>query len=69
VKIYGDQAYNGVFADEIRKSGIDFEKASKPESASGFDPSQKDGRTAGRLSKGHSVSDKYPFDVTTNKTC
>lgn len=41
VKIYGDQAYNGVFADEIRKNGIDFEKASKPESASGFIPVAK----------------------------
>ena len=41
VKIYGDQAYNGVFADEIKKNGIDFEKASKPESASGFIPVAK----------------------------
>jgi hypothetical protein len=32
-KIYGDQAYNGVFADKIEEFGIDFEKASKPESA------------------------------------
>jgi transposase len=41
VKIYGDQAYNGVFADEIRKIGVDFEKASKPESTSGFIPVAK----------------------------
>jgi len=41
VKIYGDQAYNGVFADKIKKNGIDFEKASKPESASGFIPVAK----------------------------
>lgn len=41
VKIYGDQAYNGVFADEIKKHGIDFEKASRPESATGFVPVAK----------------------------
>jgi transposase len=41
VKIYGDQAYNGVFAEAIRKNGIDFEKASKAESASGFIPVAK----------------------------
>lgn len=41
VKIYGDQAYNGVFAEAIRKNGIDFEKVSKAESASGFVPVTK----------------------------
>jgi transposase len=41
VKIYGDQAYSGVFAAEVRKNGIDFEKASRPESAIGFVPVAK----------------------------
>ena len=38
VKIYGDQAYAGVFADEIEKHGIKSEKAAKPESTKGFVP-------------------------------
>jgi transposase len=41
VKIYGDQAYSGVFADEIKKLGIEFEKAAKPESTKGFVPVAK----------------------------
>ena len=41
VKIYGDQAYAGVFADEIEKHGIKFEKAAKPESTRGFVPVAK----------------------------
>ena len=40
-KIYGDQAYNGVFAKEIEKFGIEFEKAAKPESSKGFVPVAK----------------------------
>lgn len=40
-RIYGDQAYNGIFAKEIEKLGIDFEKASKPESSRGFVPVAK----------------------------
>ena len=40
-KIYGDQAYNGVFADKIKEFGIDFEKASRPESTKGFVPIAK----------------------------
>lgn len=41
VKIYGDQAYAGVFADEIEKHKIKFEKAAKPESTKGFVPVAK----------------------------
>ena len=41
VKIYGDQAYAGVFADEIEKYEIKFEKAAKPESSKGFVPVAK----------------------------
>jgi len=40
-KIYGDQAYNGVFASKIKEFGIDFEKASRPESTKGFVPVAK----------------------------
>ena len=41
VKLYGDQAYNGVFADAVRSWGLTFEKASRPESAIGFVPVSK----------------------------
>ena len=37
-KVYGDQAYNGVFAEALANWDIDFEKASRPESAQGFVP-------------------------------
>ena len=37
-KVYGDQAYNGVFAQALAGWSIDFEKASRPESAQGFVP-------------------------------
>jgi transposase len=37
-KVFGDQAYNGVFAKELARWSIDFEKASRPESAQGFVP-------------------------------
>ena len=40
-KIFGDQAYNGIFAAELAKWSIDFEKASRPESARGFVPVAK----------------------------
>ena len=35
-KVFGDQAYNGVFAQALGEWGIDFEKAARPESAQGF---------------------------------
>lgn len=35
-KVYGDQSYNGVFAQELAKWSLDFEKASRPESTLGF---------------------------------
>lgn len=35
-KVFGDQAYNGVFARELARWSIDFEKSSWPESAQGF---------------------------------
>ena len=35
-KVYGDIAYNGLFANELDQWGIDFEKAARPESAQGF---------------------------------
>lgn len=35
-KVYGDQAYNGVFAGALSNWSIDFEKASLPASAQGF---------------------------------
>lgn len=41
VKIYGDQAYAGVFADEIEKHKIKFEKAAKPEPTKSFVPVAK----------------------------
>lgn len=40
-KVFGDQAYNGVFAAELADWSIDFEKASRPESAQGFVPVAK----------------------------
>ncbi|GAA4461330.1 IS5-like element ISMac15 family transposase [Nibrella saemangeumensis] len=40
-KVYGDQAYNGIFADALEKWSIAFEKASRPESARGFVPVAK----------------------------
>ncbi len=40
-KIYGDQAYNGVFARALADWSLDFEKASRPESARGFVPVAK----------------------------
>ena len=45
-KIFGDQAYNGIFAKELGEwsrfaGAIDFEKASRPESARGFVPVAK----------------------------
>jgi hypothetical protein len=40
-KIFGDQAYNGVFANELANWSIEFEKASRPESARGFVPVAK----------------------------
>ena len=40
-KVYGDQAYNGVFAHALGEWSIDFEKASRPESARGFVPVAK----------------------------
>lgn len=40
-KVLGDQAYNGVFAAELARWSIDFEKASRPESAQGFVPVAK----------------------------
>lgn len=39
--IYGDQAYNGVFKAALAEWGIDFEKASRSESAKGFVPVAK----------------------------
>jgi len=40
-KVYGDQAYNGVFRKGLERWGIDFEKASRAESAQGFVPIAK----------------------------
>lgn len=40
-KVYGDQSYNGVFAQELAKWSLDFEKASRPESTRGFVPVAK----------------------------
>ena len=40
-KVFGDGAYGGVFADEIARWGIDFERGSRPESARGFVPVAK----------------------------
>jgi transposase len=37
-KVFGDQAYNGVFADRMDAMGLIYQKASKPESAKGFVP-------------------------------
>ncbi len=46
-KVYGDVAYNGQFANELRQWGIDFETASRPESARGFVPVAKPHRRTG----------------------
>ena len=46
-KVLGDQAYNGVFAKELDRWSIDFEKASRPESAQGFVPVAKPVRRCG----------------------
>lgn len=40
-KVYGDQSYNGVFAEALSRWSITFEKASRPESALGFVPVAK----------------------------
>ncbi len=40
-KVYGDQSYNGVFAQELAKWSLEFEKASRPPSALGFVPVAK----------------------------
>ena len=40
-KVYGDQAYNGVFKKALGEWSIDFEKASRAESAKGFVPVAK----------------------------
>ncbi len=40
-KVFGDQAYNGVFARELGCWSIEFEKASRPESVQGFVPVAK----------------------------
>ncbi|WP_229374402.1 transposase [Fibrella rubiginis] len=40
-KVYGDQAYNGVFKEALEAWGIDFEKASRAESQQGFVPVAK----------------------------
>ncbi len=46
-KVYGDQAYKGVFAGELSQWGIGFEKATRPESAQGFVPVAKPHRRTG----------------------
>ena len=40
-KMFGDQAYNRVFATALAEWSIDFEKAARPESATGFVPVAK----------------------------
>ena len=40
-KVFGDGSYGGVFAKELARWGIDFERASRPESAQGFVPVAK----------------------------
>ena len=40
-KVYGDQAYNGMFAKALAKWDVNFEKASRPESERGFVPVAK----------------------------
>ena len=40
-KVFGDQAYGGVFARELARWGVDFERASRPESRQGFVPVAK----------------------------
>jgi transposase len=40
-KVFGDQAYSGVFADELAKWEIDFERGAVPESTRGFVPVAK----------------------------
>lgn len=39
--MFGDQAYNGVLAEALTEWSIDFEKASRPETARGFVPVAK----------------------------
>ena len=39
--VFGDGSYGGVFAKELARWGIDFERASRPESAQGFVPVAK----------------------------
>lgn len=46
-KVYGDQSYNGLFASALADWYIDFEKASRPESAQGFVPIAKPHRRTG----------------------
>lgn len=40
-KILGDEAYKGAFAEKATKEGLEFERASRPESATGFVPIAK----------------------------
>ncbi|WP_207509743.1 IS5 family transposase [Telluribacter humicola] len=40
-KVFGDRSYGGVFARELSKWGIEFERASRPESVQGFVPVAK----------------------------
>jgi transposase len=40
-KVFGDRSYGGVFAKELSRWGIDFERASRPESVRGFVPVAK----------------------------
>lgn len=49
-KIYGDQAYNGVFARKMKKFGLEFEKAFRPDSVRGFVPVAKIWVLNGRFS-------------------
>ncbi|UFH52824.1 transposase [Spirosoma sp. KNUC1025] len=49
-KVFGDQAYNGVFAAELATWSIEFEEASRPESARGFVPIARRGVAGRRIS-------------------
>ncbi|AUD01445.1 hypothetical protein [Spirosoma pollinicola] len=40
-KVYGDQAYNSFFAQTLAEWSIDFERASRPETARGVVPVDK----------------------------
>ena len=40
-KVVGDTAYGGIFAEELANWGLEFERASRPESAQGFVPVAK----------------------------